>query len=292
MLLTPALEAFIEVAHAGTVHGAAQKLRLTQAAVTSRIKGLEDSLSASLFLRSRRGMTLTDAGHHLLQHCLRIRASEGELLSMVRGVPDEQEVRVRIQGTSSIMRARVIPALSMLKASPSMRSAATKVVYTFIIDDNLNGIEALKQGACDFALVRDTQVPNECDSKRLKPERYVLCVPVAWAKRSAEDIVSEERIIDFDPMDDFTFAWLERARLKQQARPERVFANNTDAMCSLTELGMGYCVVSEEFARPLAAQKRIAILDPHRAYEVKRALAWFSRAYMPEPMREVVRALA
>jgi DNA-binding transcriptional LysR family regulator len=60
------LEAFIEVARRGSVSRAAEALYVTQPSLTARLKTLEQELDAKLFLRSQRGMRLSDAGRAFL----------------------------------------------------------------------------------------------------------------------------------------------------------------------------------------------------------------------------------
>src|SRR5262245_16370890 len=62
------LMAFEAVVEFGTTYGAAKALKLTQTAITQRIKSLESSLGLTLFVRSRKGMSLTDEGKTLLQY--------------------------------------------------------------------------------------------------------------------------------------------------------------------------------------------------------------------------------
>ena len=59
------IETFLAVATFGGFHRAAESLRVSQPAVSARIKALETSLGATLFARSRKGLTLTDAGRIL-----------------------------------------------------------------------------------------------------------------------------------------------------------------------------------------------------------------------------------
>jgi len=59
------LETFIAVATFGGFHRAAETLRLSQPAVSARIKALEESLGSTLFARSRNTLTLSDAGRIL-----------------------------------------------------------------------------------------------------------------------------------------------------------------------------------------------------------------------------------
>src|SRR5246500_5254855 len=59
------VETFLAVATFGGFHRAAEALRVSQPAVSSRIKALEDSLGVSLFVRSRNSLTLSGAGRLL-----------------------------------------------------------------------------------------------------------------------------------------------------------------------------------------------------------------------------------
>ena len=65
------LEAFVEVARRGSVSRAAEALYATQPTLTARVKGLEQELDAALFIRSQRGMRLTDAGRAFLPYAER-----------------------------------------------------------------------------------------------------------------------------------------------------------------------------------------------------------------------------
>jgi DNA-binding transcriptional LysR family regulator len=60
------LEALVEVARRGSVSRAAEALYVTQPSLTARLKALEQELDAKLFIRSQRGMRLSDAGRAFL----------------------------------------------------------------------------------------------------------------------------------------------------------------------------------------------------------------------------------
>jgi DNA-binding transcriptional LysR family regulator len=63
-----ALQAFLAVAERGSFSAAADRLFLSQPAVSKRIKGLEEELEVSLFERVHRRVRLTHAGEVLLPH--------------------------------------------------------------------------------------------------------------------------------------------------------------------------------------------------------------------------------
>jgi DNA-binding transcriptional LysR family regulator len=65
------LQAFIEVAQRRSVSRAAEALFVTQPTLTARVKGLEQELGSRLFIRSGRGMRLSDAGRAFLPYAER-----------------------------------------------------------------------------------------------------------------------------------------------------------------------------------------------------------------------------
>ena len=62
------IETFLAVITVGSVHGASKILRVTQPAVTARIKTRETSLGVRLFERDRDGLRLSMAGRALRPH--------------------------------------------------------------------------------------------------------------------------------------------------------------------------------------------------------------------------------
>ncbi len=62
------VETFLAVATFGGFHRAAEALRISQPAVSARIKALEESLGVRLFSRSRGGLIVSDAGRTFRPH--------------------------------------------------------------------------------------------------------------------------------------------------------------------------------------------------------------------------------
>ncbi len=72
------LRAFITVAREGNLTRAAERLHLTQPAVSLQIKSLQAALNLQLFSRTPSGMALTDDGAKLLPYAERVIASVAE----------------------------------------------------------------------------------------------------------------------------------------------------------------------------------------------------------------------
>ena len=58
------LRAFVAIAETGTFTAAAQRVHVTQAAISMQIRQLENELGARLFVRAPRRVILTEAGEH------------------------------------------------------------------------------------------------------------------------------------------------------------------------------------------------------------------------------------
>ncbi|MCB1755636.1 MAG: LysR family transcriptional regulator [Gammaproteobacteria bacterium] len=59
---------FLAVASAGSFVAASERLHITQSTVSARIKALEEYLGVSLFVRSKSGADMTDAGRRFQKH--------------------------------------------------------------------------------------------------------------------------------------------------------------------------------------------------------------------------------
>jgi DNA-binding transcriptional LysR family regulator len=89
------LRTFITVSRTGGFHSAGERLNITQAAVSARIKALEDQLGQRLFDRGRSGAVLTLAGRELLPHAESITRTWDHAISML-GVPVSRSILIRI----------------------------------------------------------------------------------------------------------------------------------------------------------------------------------------------------
>src|SRR4029450_3044497 len=73
------LRTFAAVAELGHLTRAAERLHVSQPAVSAQIKALEDELGTSLFERGPAGMTLTTAGSKLLPYASRVLGAATDL---------------------------------------------------------------------------------------------------------------------------------------------------------------------------------------------------------------------
>jgi LysR family transcriptional regulator (chromosome initiation inhibitor) len=284
-LLSAPLQAFVRVVACRTVHGAAAELGLTQTAVTQRIRVLESQLGVTLFLRSRKGMTLTREGEAILRYCQGAQQLEGFVSSQIRGGAKEQDVTLTIAGPTSVLTARVVShCLGLYNRWPHLQ-------LNLMTDDSPNLVSRVQSGQCDLAIISPEQVPNEMDSKQLKPERYLLLGSRKWKGRALKQILSEERIIDFYESDNTTTNYLKSYSLLSYVKRPRIFANNNATLIQLLITGAGFGTLTQEIAKPQIEADTLLALNNGSFAENPLALVWYPRPIMPKYFEDVVRTI-
>lgn len=284
-LLSQNLQAFMAIVQQTTVHGAAKQLNLTQTGVTQRIRSLEGELGTTLFLRSRKGMRLTQEGEALLRYCKGAKDLEGQALSQINGAGQEQPIYLSIVGPTSVMTSRIVSQCANLYTDwPNL-------YLNFMISDTEDRLNLVRSGKAALAIVPPEQVPNEMDSKVLKPEKYILVASPKWKGRKLTDILETERIIDFDEADQTSLHYLKQFHLLSKIRKPRLFANNNEAIIKLFSQGVGFGTLTQEIAKPHLDSADLITLNNGATMEAPWALTWYPRAEMPTYFRAIVSSI-
>ncbi len=97
-----ALQDFLTVAETGSLSAAARRLSVSQPTVGRRIELLEKSLNTVLFLRTPRGLQLTQSGENILENARQMQASVDTIERRVSGENQQLEGLVRISLTEAL----------------------------------------------------------------------------------------------------------------------------------------------------------------------------------------------
>lgn len=148
------LRVFAVVAEAGSVTEAADRLYLTQPAVSAALRRLADTIGAPLFARQGRGLVLTARGQRLrAEVALHLRALVDAALSPAEFDPRTSERMIRL-GLSDSAEVWLLPPLLRLlgEQAPRMKVIAVPVQFRTVG-------HALTSGAVDAAITVTDAVP-------------------------------------------------------------------------------------------------------------------------------------
>lgn len=129
-LYNPQLDTFLCVAESGSFNKAAEKLYISPPAVIKQINLLEESLDVQLFLRTHRGLQLTDAGKSLYQDAKYIIQYCKDSVTRARNAMQESADVIRI-GTSPMTPAQVLVDLW-----PKLRQDCPNTKFQLVPFDN------------------------------------------------------------------------------------------------------------------------------------------------------------
>lgn len=163
------LDAFLEVSKTGSFSAAAEKLFITQSALSQKIKILEEDLKLTLFLRTPTGVRLTEQGEKLIRYC-QVRDSLEEELMKDLSVQKSKNLSgvLRLGCFSSVYRSVIVPSLApLLTSNPEIKSEFTCATMPFL--PNL-----LKQGEVDFIVLDYKLEKPNIESCTLGREKYVV----------------------------------------------------------------------------------------------------------------------
>ncbi|MGB3068275.1 MAG: LysR substrate-binding domain-containing protein [Ottowia sp.] len=178
------LRALVAVYYTGSVSAAAQRLSLTQPAVTVLIRELEEKLGLKLFDRSTRALRRTDAAVQAIGYAERA-LSELEALSRnMAHLAGAQEGRVRVAATAVIAQTLLPPAMYQFQdLRPGVRVEVVEVapgdfveaVAADRVDFGVGTVETPVAGLQEEILRREPLVAAAIESKQ-----FPAGAPMTW----------------------------------------------------------------------------------------------------------------
>ncbi|MCU0239634.1 MAG: LysR family transcriptional regulator [Pyrinomonadaceae bacterium] len=136
------LKTFKVIAETLNFTKASEKLNLTQSAVSHQIKALESELGEPLFIRTKKGVILTNAGKIMLESANRILAEADELRDKIQGISKIVSGRVRVAAATQALVYFFAPIFKgFMKTHENIELVFRTTVSTEqTVEDILNGV--------------------------------------------------------------------------------------------------------------------------------------------------------
>lgn len=270
------LDAFFACAQLKSFTRAAARLHITQSALSQRIKNLEEDLSATLIIRERAGLRLTEKGEEILRYCQTKEDLEAEAVSRIRDSGSGAlGGSVRIGTFSSVGRSVVMPALApLLRENPELQ-------LKLAIHEIHELPPLLKSGAIDFLITLDELKQEGLASQPLGHEKSVLVRRRGTRDSEAANLT----YLDHDEEDLTTARYL---RKKSASGLRRRYLGDSYGILEGARLGLGRAVVPVHLA---AKYRDLEIIDPARVLSVPITLHYYEQPFFSKLHQTVVTAL-
>ncbi len=255
------LKGFAAVAEHGHLTRAAEKVHVSQPALSAQIKGLEDELGVALFERVPTGMALTPAGKRLLATAQNVLSAAQALQDEARGLTGEVAGRVRV-GTLANPEFLRLPRL--------LAGAVERYPLLEIeLHHEVSGaaFEKVRDGALDASFYYGDRAHPGVASVVLREIAFRVVAPAAWRDR-LEGVplaaLADEPWILTPPISTYR-ALSDRLFREHAIAPATVIeADNEAVIQSLVVGGLGLSLMREDLAQALAAAGEICLWNETR----------------------------
>ena len=250
------LALFKTVAEAGSVTRAGERLHRVQSNVTARVKRLESQLGVCLFVRGRRGMSLTPEGRRLMDYADRLLALAEEAETDLSAAPPRGPLLVgAMESTAAVHLPRLLSTLHARYPALEVRLATgTSGVL----------VAQVRAGEISAAFVSgDVRDPAVAADPAFEEELVLLSHPSMRRCRGAVDLRGRT-LVAFGAGCTYR-SCIETWLAEQGLRPPRTFeVASYHAMVACVAAGVGYALAPRSVLATLSAR---AAVKAHRLRE-------------------------
>lgn len=162
------LRAFVAIADSGTFTAGAQRVNVTQAAISMQIRQLELETGAPLFIRAPRRVILTEAGEHLLQRARQILREHDAALEEIRELTGAERGRLRVGSASAMVTTDSLP---IILQALRLQHPRAEITVTSGTSEAL--VEQILAGELDVAFVSLPVEARGIQTERLSQDELV-----------------------------------------------------------------------------------------------------------------------
>lgn len=273
------LTALVAVVETGTFDGAADRLGLTQSAVSQRIRALEDRLGAPVLVRGQPNVP-TDIGARLVRHAQDIALIERATLRDIGHCEGRPTVRIALNADS--LATWVLPALA----------AIDDVLFDIVIDDQDHSATWLRTGQVAAAISSRAEPVQGCDAYALGALAYLATANADFAAKYFPNGLTEASVrhapsLTFNAKDSLQTQFVQRELDKRVPLPVHRIAS-TEAFVSATRHGVGWGLNPEVLVKDFVASGELVLLSPE---PFATPLFWQMSRLVAEPLGPLTNAI-
>lgn len=274
---------FYTVARCKNISGAAKELYISQPAISKAIARLEQNLDTRLFVRSSRGVQLTDEGELLY------RQVENAFLAIHQG---EEQIRKRGElgvGKLSIGVSTILCKYILLPYLQGFIRENPHIQISILCQSTFHILEALEQGTIDIGLIGETAKIGKLPFRPVRKIEDVFVTTPSYLsnlkkrgtlppKPTTQQYLSSGALMLLDK-GNVTRQYIDRYLTDQNiASDQLIEATTMDLLIEFAKIDLGIACVIEEFVKKELEDGTLIKL-PLRSPIPKRSIGF---SYVPE----------
>lgn len=283
---------FVVSVETGSFTAAAEKLHLSNSAVSKSVARLEQRLGSRLFERTTRSLTLTDAGQAFYQTCSRVLDELAEAESVLAAQRNRPAGRLRLALPHSFGRLRVVPLLNRFcRDYPELQLNMTFTDrFVDIIEDGID-IAVRIGGPGDY--------PASIGYHYLGSEQLIFCAAPAYLQQYGEpdcaEALSDHRCVAYARQDGSTTPWRFTAAdggILTREVSHAMALGDGEALLSAVVDGVGVGQIATWLARdPIARGELVPVLEPLAVEGLPLYILWPQKKQLTPKVDALLQAL-
>ncbi|MBN2874880.1 MAG: LysR family transcriptional regulator ArgP [Spirochaetales bacterium] len=268
------VRAFAVVLEEGGFARAAERLCITQSAVSQRVKQLEEMLGRALIIRESPPRP-TEAGARLLRHYLQVDALEGETLNTIGAVSSRRNRHIPVAVNTDSLFVWFMEAVT-----PFIKQS--DITIEVFVDGHELTIHQLKSGAVAGCVTSERTPVDGCTSELIGSLRYTLVASADYTAKWFPDGFTREAatlapVVNLDRNDNFQHRILYQSFGDPQIVPPAHYFPIADQYFEAIHSGLAYGLVPTIKAAAGLADGSLVDLDSRLRTEL--TLYWQSWKY-------------
>jgi len=165
------LNTFVTIAESGTLSKAAEKLFISQPALSQQIKQLENYFSVQLFERTNKGVSLTEAGRIVYEYST-------EILSLCKELDEKMNaLRSSISGILTVGATSAIGGYAVPCSIFIFKEKYPEANIKLRVGNKRQVEEELRNGQVDVAVIEGTRPREEITAEEIATEELFVIAP-------------------------------------------------------------------------------------------------------------------
>lgn len=250
------LRGFAAVAESGHLTRAADKLHVSQPALSAQIKAIEDELGVMLFNRGPSGMTLSAAGRKLLPHAQSVLAAAQELRNAAEAIHGELAGHARVGTVADPEFVRLPQFLA--------RAVERHPLLEIMLQHEVSGeaFDKVRDDELDASFYYGGRNHPHVASVPLTEFAYRIVAPIAWRDRVEGASFHDIALLPWIMTPDISTHRALTRRLFEENGVEpatRIEADHEAVISSLVIGGLGVSLMREDLAMSLVDSGEISV---------------------------------
>lgn len=279
---------FHVVAQQGNISHAAKELYISQPAISKAIAKLEESIGASLFYRSSRGVMLTEEGRQLYEHTKKAFAEFEEGEAKIRKIQELGIGQIRIGASTTLCKYILIPYLkTFIERYPHI-----KIMIT--CQSTFHTVKLLEEEKIDIGLIGKFSFGKDIEFHKVREIEDSFVASEGYLKNLS--LREKEHTDKFNVLSCANLLLLDEQNISRQ-HVEAYFKENhievkqvlevgsMDLLIDFAKIGLGVACVIKEFVADELREGRLTVVPVPKPFTRREiGFAFSKKNVMTEPM--------